>query len=155
MSFYDVTMTYFNQMLEYRKSTGFATTTYEYSIPLSLSIVLPIIPMRYISRNVWQMNGWNIMITIPTVRNPYLSQCCGDSQALSMHREVMRIFPMKIILLVGNSTIHIFLMILNCVHFLTLWIAINHIMATEKSLRLISSCRYCFVFLFVRLFAFQ
>ncbi len=53
MSFYDVTMTYFNQMLEYRKSTGFATNTYEYSIPLSLSIVLPIIPMRYISRNVW------------------------------------------------------------------------------------------------------
>ncbi len=29
------------------------------------------------------------MITIPTVRNPYLSQCCGDSQALSMHREVI------------------------------------------------------------------
>lgn len=33
MGFYDATMTYFNQMLEYRKSIGFATVTYEYSIP--------------------------------------------------------------------------------------------------------------------------
>lgn len=33
MGFYDATMTYFNQMLEYRKSVGFATTTYKYSIP--------------------------------------------------------------------------------------------------------------------------
>lgn len=32
MGFYDATMTFFNQMLEYRKSIGFATVTYEYSI---------------------------------------------------------------------------------------------------------------------------
>lgn len=32
MGFYDVIMKYFNQMLEYRQSAGFATTTYRYTI---------------------------------------------------------------------------------------------------------------------------
>lgn len=33
MGFYEDTMADFNHMVEYRKSTGFATTTYEYSVP--------------------------------------------------------------------------------------------------------------------------
>ena len=33
MAFRDVTMEYFHQMLDYRKSVGFATATYECSVP--------------------------------------------------------------------------------------------------------------------------
>ena len=33
MDFFETTMADFNRMIEYRKSVGFATTTYEYSIP--------------------------------------------------------------------------------------------------------------------------
>ena len=33
MTFRDTTMAYFEQMLDYRKSVGFSTTTYEYCVP--------------------------------------------------------------------------------------------------------------------------
>ena len=96
MEFYDATMAYFNQMLEYRQSAGFATTTYRYTIPHFIEYSAANHPDA-LSITKCMVDEWlEYLIFIPTTRKPYSSQCYGGSPALSMFKAIMHTFQMKI-----------------------------------------------------------